>query len=320
MTKIAYVGNFTPAHSTENEVRKAIAKLGHEVELVQENRPHAFSQLADQLAAGEYELVLWTRTGWDPPVPHTEQHHMLKTAKAAGIPTAGFHLDRWWGLNREGQVLEEPFFKVDYLFTADGGHDNEFADAGVNHFWLPPAVSEFEAHRGTSRSGYASDIAFVGSWQPGYHAEWTHRPELIKFLEDTYGDRVKFWPKRGQPAVRRRALRDLYASTKVNVGDSCLSGGATRYWSDRIPETLGRGGFLIHPYVEGLEEHFTPGEHLATWTIGDWDELKHLINWHLEHTDGIEARARIAKQGREHVLEHHTYTVRVQQILDRVGL
>lgn len=317
--KIAYIGNFQPPHSTENEVRKALTQLGHRVTPLQENTQGIFSRVARELDAKQHDLVLWTRTGWAPPVPHTEQMHMLKAATRAKVPTVGFHLDRWFGLNREGQVDEEPFFKVDYMFTADGGHDAEYAAHGVNHIWAPPGVSAFECTPGTKEPHFTSDIAFVGSWQPGYHAEWTHRPELVAFLQETYADRCKFWPEKGRPAVRRRQLRNLYASTKVNVGDSCLSGGATRYWSDRIPETLGRGGFLLHPYVEGIEEHFTDGEHLVLWELGDWDDLKSKIDFHLEHDEGIAARERIAAAGRAHVLEHHTYTRRMEQILSVVA-
>lgn len=313
MVRFAQVGNFEPDHSTENELRKAISAAVHDVETFQENKPGIFTDLAARI--GDFDVVLWTRTGWDPPVPDGEQRAMLAAAESAGVPTVGYHLDRWFGLHREHQVAAEPFFRVGHLFTADGGHDDRFARLGVNHAWLPPAVSEFECIGGAQRPEFTSDVAFVGSHLPGYHAEWQHRPKLIKFLRRTYGERVRFWPKPGEHAVRGEALRDLYASTKVNVGDSCLSGGASRYWSDRIPETIGRGGFLIHPWVEGIDEHFTPGEHLACWTLGDWDALRATIDRYLGDDD---ERTRIAAAGRAHVLEHHTYTVRIRQIIERV--
>lgn len=306
--RVAYVGNFEPDHSTENEVRKAFGIAGHQVTPYQENATHTFLSLGANVTA--FDMVLWTRTGWTPAPEH--QDAMLALAREAGVPTVGFHLDRWFGLHREGQVTSEPFFRCDTVFTADGGHQDEFAAAGVNHHWLPPAMSELECVPGTFDPGMASDVAFVGSWQPGYHAEWTHRPELVRWLKRRG---CGFWPKPGHHAVRGERLRDLYASTKVNVGDSCLAGGATRYWSDRIPETLGRGGFLLHPYVEGIEDHFTDGTHLRLWNHGDFDELGRLIDYYLEHDD--ERRA-IAEAGQAHVLEHHTYTVRARQIVEHV--
>lgn len=304
--KVAQIGNFGAEHSTENELRKALGLCDHDVDCLQENEPGVFPRLAQ--VVGDYDLVLWTRTGWHPPVPADEQWAMLTAAAAAGVPTVGYHLDRWWGLHREHQVHEEPFFRCSLVVTADGGHDKQFAAAGVNHHWLPPGVSALECEPGTPRPEYQGDVAFVGSWRPGYHTEWTHRPQLVRHL-NKWG--CRFWPAKGKPAIRGEALRDLYASTKVLIGDSCLVGDATRYWSDRIPETLGRGGFLIHPYVEGIEEHFTDGKHLRLWPVGDWAELDRLIAYYLTHDD---ERRDIAAAGRAHVLEHHTYTVRMGQV------
>jgi hypothetical protein len=306
MVRFAQLGNFGPDHSTENELRKAIGAAGHQVECFQENQPRVFVDLADRIA--DFDVVLWTRTGWDPPVPHEEQRRLLAAAELRGVPTVGYHLDRWFGLHREDQTRTEPFFRCAWLFTADGGHQENFDALGINHHWLPPAVSEFECIPGTPRSQFASDLAFVGSHQHGYHAEWQHRPQLVKFLQRTYGDQIRFWPMVGQPAVRGADLRDLYASTKINVGDSCLAGDATHYWSDRIPETIGRGGFLIHPWVEGIDDQYADGKHLVTWPVGNWSDLTETIAYYL---DNDEERRRVAAAGREHVIAHHTYTVRI---------
>jgi len=312
--RVAYLGNFGAPASTENEVRKALCALGVDVDPLQESEPGVFVCLARTVA--EYDLILWTRTLWEPRTPYSEQRQMLDAAGSQGIPTVAYHLDRWWGLGREAEVWDAPFFRCEWVFTADGGHQAEFDTAGVNHHWLPPAVSEFECGGGNVRPEFVSDLAFVGSWRPGYHAEWKHRPELVAFLRRNYPN-CNFWPLPDTPAIRGEALRDLYASVKVVIGDSCLAGGATRYWSDRIPETIGRGGFLLHPEVEGLSEHFTDGEHLVTWSAGDWRMLRSLIDHYL--ADDAE-RERIAADGRAHVLEHHTYTVRMRQVLAAVGL
>ena len=114
--------------------------------------------------------------------------------------------------------------------------------------------------------------------------------------------------------MRGQELRDLYASVDVVVGDSCFAGsGLANYWSDRIPETLGRGGFLLHPMVPGLEQHFSIGDHLGCWNAGDWDQLGVDIEFFVKHTD----RAReIATLGMLHVDQHHTYDVRMDQLVD----
>lgn len=309
--RFAYVGNFDPEHSTENEYRKAIVAAGHEVILVQESKPGNFDQLAARLRSGGIDVVLWTRTRW-PSMDFAEMRRMLASARQMGVPTVGVHLDIWWGLNRADEIAEHPFFEVDLLCTADGGHDEVWRSVGIEHVWMPPAVSAEECEPIEPDSRFAAELAFVGSWQ-GYHPEHAHRAELVSFLNSKG---ARFWPERGHPAVRGRDLRSLYATTSVNVGDSAFAGtGLRNYCSDRIPETLGRGGFLIHPRVPGVTDGglVTEGKHLACWDAGDWAELDATIDHYLAHPD---ERRRIAEAGRAHVLAHHTYTHRVREIVE----
>ena len=88
----------------------------------------------------------------------------------------------------------------------------------------------------------------------------------------------------------------------------------SRYWSDRIPETLGRGGFLIHPIVDGLDEHYPPTT-LVTVKLGEWRSWKAVVDHYLHNP---EDRRKMVEAGRAHVLEHHTYEVRLAWVVDRV--
>lgn len=313
---IVYVGNFRPAHSTENHVATAFRAGGHTVIQLQEDDPESWTRLLDPgwVADTDPDLVLWTRT-WH--LPDFDQLGALAALADAGVPTVGYHLDRWWGLPREHQVADEPFFRCDLMITADGGHDERWAEAGVNHLWLPPGVLGVECHGlPAQRANGRTPVGFVGSWQH-YHPEWPWRRELVNHLRRHYGRRFRSWPTHPHVSVRGAALAAVYSRVDVVVGDSCLAGGATRYWSDRIPETLGRGGFLIHPEVEGLSEHFTPGEHLVTVPVADWDAMRDAIDYWLERP--LERR-QIASAGREHVLAHHTYEKRTEQILEAVEM
>lgn len=308
---VAYAGNFIPAHSTETHVADAFEHLGATVVRMQENEATTWRALPHVRA----DLVLWTRTwSW--------RDHLAAAGDALAAVTApkvGFHLDRLWGLNREHLILgthPDPFFTAtDLLVTADGGHDDRWADAGIRHAWLPPAIARAEAERvGVRRQKYRTRLAFVGSWGE-YHSEWKHRRELVLWARTRYQRSIGLWPQVRTPAVRGQDLSDLYASVDVVLGDSCLAGGATRYWSDRIPETLGRGGFLIHPNVEGLDEHFKVGEHLVTWDVGDWSDLQAKVEHYLEDGPG---RAAIAEAGRAHVMAEHLYEHRAARIVDLV--
>jgi hypothetical protein len=125
---------------------------------------------------------------------------------------------------------------------------------------------------------------------------------------------VSFYPKQGQHAVRGLALNDVYWSAKVVVGDSCLAPKVngtpmTNYCSDRVPETLGRGGLLIHPNVEGVSEVFGyPG-----WPLGDWDMLRSRIDYWIEKSNDRDRMVAI-----DNIKKDHTYTVRMQQMYDLI--
>lgn len=309
MTRIAYLGNFGPAHSTETHVGQALEANGHTVTRHQENEVD-WATLHRKVAKAD--LVLWTSTAdYAPPATYPAQREFLAKCRP---PVVGYHLDIWWDLKREHRVREAPFFRSTMVVTADGGHDERWVEAGVNHRYLPPGVSEFECVGGTRRAEFDVPLAFVGSWAGGYHPEHDHRARLVRFLQRRG---CEFWPKPRQHAVRGEALRDLYASTTVNVGDSCFAGKIARYHSDRIPETLGRGGFLLHPHVDGVTDGtlYTDGEHLRTWTVGDWDELGRLIDHYTANPE--DARA-VAEKGRAHVLQTATYTVRMRELLELV--
>ena len=317
---IAYCGNFSAPHSTENEVRKALDKLGHDVWLCQEGERSRFDELVDRVH--EFDVVLWTRTkDLCDRIDRDALRALLIKARRAGVPTVGFHLDRFWGLGlgREESVWTEPFFRCEYFFQTDGAHDAEFAAAGVNAIWMPPAVSEFECVPGTPRDEWRADVGFLGT-VAGYHRENAHRFELVRFLRDTYGDRFRQFPGDHRPGIRGADLRDLIASVKVWVGDSCLSPRKdgrpmVKYISDRVPEITGRGGFLLHPEVEGVFPECWAANEVVTWQLGCWDELGLTIDHYLANDD---EREKVAAAGKARTMRDHVYTQRLREVLAEV--
>lgn len=300
--RIAYVGRFAEGWATERDMATALRRLEHEVVELHEHQADAWSVIVRE----RFDLILWTTAGDAHPLAGA-------TLRLVDEPVVGYHLDRWWGLRRQREIASDAFFDsacVDLLVTADGGHDEDWKAVGLRHRWLPPAIASEEALEGRYRADLDVDVAFVGSWRR-YLPDWPHRRDLVNHLRRWFGDRLGLWPQHAGP-VRGPALSDLYASARVVVGDSCLAGAATRYWSDRIPETLGRGGFLLHPAVGGLEEHFKVGEHLATWPAGNWRALREALAFWIT-ADG--ERRRIRSAARAHVLEHHTYDVRAAELL-----
>lgn len=322
--RVLQIGNFGPPHSTENHLKRALQNNGHQVTEIQENQPAIWKDLARGSFMDDQDFILWTRTGWD--YSRLEygsqedaliwQMRTLREARKRGLSVISYHLDLFWGLNPERvAILDEPFFQTDLVTTADGGHQAQFEAKGIPHVWFPPGVSLGECEPGMFRDEFHSPLAFVGSWQGDYHKESEHRFELVRWLQTNFARDCVFWPQPGHHAVRGTDLRDLYASVDVVVGDSCFAGQIPNYWSDRVPETLGRGGFLLHPYVQGFDEQFC-GDYpaLVTWGAGDWDMLGSEISLNLGRSR--ERRAEMTSYTRGFILQHHTYERRMLQLVD----
>lgn len=318
--KIAYIGNFEPRHSTENHVRLSLEHLGHEVLKIQENRTD-LNQL--ELVCNGADLVLYTRT-WG--LPGAEMLALWARLKERGIPTASYHLDLYRGLARTdlyerlaplgiSSPADDPFWKTEFCFTVDGDPDSArwFASQGIQHYWMRAGVYHAECYRVAVPEKYP--VLFVGSH--GYHPEWPYRGQLIDFLAGTYGNQFTLLPGNGNPAVRNHALNEAYGASRVVVGDSLVPGFTHRkYWSDRVYETLGRGGMLVHPWIEGMEDEFTDCEHLVFYEFGRFDDLKARVDYYLQADEEREA---IRAAGHELVRRRCTYLQRMEAILEVVA-
>lgn len=304
---IAVLGNHTVPFCTERELDWTLeTRLGHRVIRLQENTVSA-NEVVSTCRERAVKLLIWVHThGWD---VQGDLHQMLAQLRASGIRPCSFHLDRFWGLNqldqREERIGLHAFWKTDVVFTADGGNDDGFAARGVNHCWMPPAVVERDCAFGRPSLQYNCPIAFTGA--TGYHPEYPFRVEMVNRLRETYKTNFRTYD-----GVRQQALNDLYASVKVVVGDHCFAG-APRYWSDRVPEVLGRGGFLIHPATSGLD---IPG--LVTYEPQNVNDLIKKINYYIDDDHQAE-RIKLRNQAHEFVKQHHTYTNRMQELLEVMG-
>ena len=323
--RLAYIGNHqtdvvaegrTP-WSTESAIGASLELLGHEVVRIEEREV----SWPDRIRIAEGCDMLWWTSTWD----FATQWPVAEALRSIAylndrMPTVAAHLDRWWNLSREDQVMDRrrgnAMFRCRWVWTADGDSDHLWPRADVNHRFMPPAVYGPECVDGTARDEYRSDVAFVGSWQWYTHAEhWPYRKAMLDRLSDRYGSRFRCWPEEGEPAVRARALNDLYASVKIVAGDSCLAHmpETNLYWSDRATETIGRGSFMVHPAVPGLMDAIPEGMGVAYYPKGDWDAMCERIDWWLAHDD---EREEARRKGQQYIREHHTWEVRLQHMLD----
>ena len=86
------------------------------------------------------------------------------------------------------------------------------------------------------------------------------------------------------------------------------------YWSNRVYETIGRGGFYISADW-GLEEEFTPRLHYIPYEYGNLEDLKQKIDYYL--LNGQE-RENIRQAGFEWCKLQYTYKRRCEKLLETV--
>lgn len=299
--------------TSENHHSKSLESLGHKVTQMQETEATSEDILAKALHS---DLFVWIHThGWNTP-GLLSMGEVLDTLKEKNIPTITYHLDLWFGLQRQKDLEVMPVYKkIGHFFTVDSqmaqwfnkktkvkGHYISAGVFGEECFYKPSTIKR--------------DLVFVGSKK--YHPEWQYRTKLVNWLEDTYGNRFEHYGNGGIKNIRGMALNKLYWTTKVVVGDTlCLNFNYPDYWSDRIYETLGRGGFLIHPYIPGIEKEFIDKKHVVFYEYGNFKQLKELIDYYIVND---EERETIRKAGHELVKNNYTYKHRWQTILKELDI
>jgi hypothetical protein len=310
--RICFLGNFGVSFSSESHHKATLERLGHEVIALQEGRAQSNDILRE---ASISDLFVWVHThAWTTP-GEMSMVAVLERLRRYGVPTMTYHLDLWFGIERQKDLEHDEFYKhIGHFFTVDKLMADWFNEnTSVKGHYIQAGVFEPECY--LIEKEPTNDVIFVGSRR--YHPEWQYRPQLIDWLRDTYKDRFLHYGGDGVGVVRGDALNRLYADTKVAVGDSlCINFDYPHYWSDRVYETLGRGGFLIMPHVKGMEKHFDDGIHLVFYQYGNFEQLKGLIDYYLEHEYKREA---IRRAGHEHVKKNHTYTNRWQEILEVIA-
>lgn len=325
MNTVAYVGNFEPKWSTENDVRLAFEHLGWDVIKLQEDK---VSAAAVHDMALQSDLLLWTGT-WDD-VPATQLHSALDTfhdLANRNIPSATLHLDTFWATARGGRRWwQHPMFHTGLVCTADGTmqHHMKFEKMGVRHRWLRPGVRHSVAQQGagTFRPEYACDVALVGaSGCSDYHPEWTYRCELTEALKRmcerngwTFKNPGGIRTEPNDGKVTRDNMADFYASAKVTVGDSlCPYREESLYWSDRVPESTGRAGLLIMPEIDELNSQREFDTNLPVYPWGQWAVLEQLIAGYLSDEKMNQETRQVCW---EITRESGTYVNRVQELLE----
>ena len=318
MAHIVFLGNFEVSYSSENHHAKSLESLGHTVCKLQE-RTIKDSFVLQQ--AMNSDLFIWVHThGWVTP-GRLGMGYVLEELKKANIPTMTYHLDLWFGLERQKDLEEDDFYKtIGHFFATDKLMADWFnKNTNVKGHFLPAGVYDKECyiHEDYNKDEFDYDVIFVGSKR--YHHEHKYRAELIDFLRRMYGKRFLHVGGDGDTGtVRGNDLNRIYAKSRIAVGDSLnIDFNYPYYTSDRLFESTGRGGFTIYPRIKGLEEYFIDGEEIVFYEHGNLEDLKSKIDQYL---DDNSTRELIRLNGHERTKQEHTYIHRWATIMKELGL
>ena len=317
MAKITFLGNFQVDFSSENHHAKSLEALGHTVVKFQEGRGTTIGKVLREAATSD--LFVWVHThGWH--TPGQERIDILRELRESNVPTMTYHLDLWFGLKRQHDLENDPFYKnIGHFFATDKLMADWFNEnTAVRGHFLPAGVFAPECYIHPDYDGtFDYDVIFVGS--KNYHPEYPYRPKLVNALRELYGDRFLHVGGDGDTGVvRGDELNRIYARSKIAIGDTLnINFNYPYYSSDRLFESTGRGGFTIYPNIVGLDAFFEDKKEIIFYDHGNLTDLKEKINYHLEHD---EERESIRMAGHERAKREHTYKNRWQTILKELNI
>lgn len=288
--KIIFVGKFKLMHD-EEYIARALEALGHQVLRVEQHVD--FLEITNFVKSQKPDILLYTK--WD---VHPE---LLRVCKLLGVKTVCWLFDLYFDYTREYQVKNKTFFKSEYVVTTDGGHDDQWKERGINHICVRQGIADDEAWMNDPNPDI--DVAFVGSESPVY----SERNSTMVWLSKNYD--FRWFGRKDTNEVRGERLNILFAHVKVIVGDSFYS---PHYWSNRVVETLGRGGFLIHRDVPGIKEAYP---HLVTYD-GTLEDLRDKIDYYLSHET---ERREIVKKNFQWVKDNYTCQKQCQKLLNSIS-
>jgi hypothetical protein len=296
MPKILYIGMFGKLWDEEG-IARGLEANGATVDRISE-KEFVTSHYEEMINENGYDYALFAKLKIGAP----QRKRVVEYAKEKGVFTTCLVPDLYWGLSREYRIRQDPIFQADLVLTPDGGE----RDWGkVNHQVFRQAIPDEFCYIDEPGKQYAHDVVFVGALNP----EYPYRTQLVTNIQKRYKD-FMWYGNTNPDEVRGHSLNKVYASAGVIIGESVY---APFYWSNRIYETLGRGGFCIHPNIPGLKDEYTPYEHFIPYHHGDFEGLFEIIDYYLKHP---EKRKAIGLAAYEHTKKHHTQSVRCKQLLE----
>lgn len=296
--RIVFIGKFERLYD-EEYIARSFEMLGHEVLRIPNET--SMRALFDRIDEFKPHICLFTKFE-----PSEGGQRFLRSLRDRRIISVCWLFDLYFGYARQNMVAAATYFKADVVVTTDGGHAAEWHQRNIQHLCVRQGIYAPEAKVVPQIAAkYSHDVIFVGMDNPLN----TERAAMLKKVAQHYGSRFKWFGRHNTHEIRGLALNDLFSRSKIVIGDSVWS---PFYWSNRVVETLGRGGFLIHVDVPGIKQAYP---NLVTYERNSFEDLKAKIDHYIEHED---ERLALIEQNAKYVQAGCTMKDRCRELVDHL--
>jgi spore maturation protein CgeB len=234
-----------------------------------------------------------------------------------------------WYIDPQDEIIEHSLRiakHYDHFFFShsEGVRKNhEYGNKHVKllYFACDPEINKPLAPSEDDRKLYESDIVFVGSHYPG-------RERILSSLSDM---NLKIWGPRWtsidsnsplykrvkgdviDPVLWTKIISCTKIALNIHAGFNDEKKTFAQQATCRVFELLSCGCFELSDATVDLNSLFEPKKHLVTFST--LKEMKDSITYYLTND---REREKIAKCGRDEVLQKHTYVRRMKEMLDIV--
>lgn len=281
---IGYVAKHgSGGNDDEGAIAHALEALGHRVERLREHKV----RLANRL---ECDFVL---------VHHCHDIESLRSVKVPKVFWCFDLIDAKDSAVRVRSAQRIAWMRdltsvCDLGFLTDGDHVDQ--DKTGKLHWLPQGADERLMGLSIPHTP-GPELLFLGMSRNG-----TVRASFVEEMRAQYGERFRHI----QRGVYQEDFLEAVRGVAINVApDGPVS---DRYFSNRLVNCLGAGGFMLHPYSKAAYEMFQGG---CVFYGARW-ELHYLIDKYMKEPT---ARARIAAEGLDIVRDKHLYRHRVAELV-----
>jgi hypothetical protein len=298
-------------HKTESSILRAVRSLGHEGRLVD---AVAVTRYAGPLSG---RLARYLTDAFEPDFVILTRHAIELGESSLRALLRGRRAVFWYFDLLVKQSVLALGRLVGTMYVTYLGQIDSYRAAGVPEMrFLPQGVDpELDTPAASAPPSYICDASFVGSGQFAYRYAVLRAVAAVSRLQirgPGWRDAPPDLPVVGG-VVHGNDLARVVRGAAVSLGvsahpeqDAERASASNRMW-----KILGCGGFFLGRYVADIECFAADGTHCA-WYRGA-GEAAELVRYYLERPA---ERERIARAGREHALQHHTYAHRLALLLE----